>query len=235
MCPESLRPSVNLQIEKETTTLRGRVEEKLRFAIVSGHFVPGQRLVERELCELMGVGRTSVREAMRQLEAEGLILSIPHRGPVVQGVTSEEAKQLYALRALLEGYAARRCAERAGKEIKLGIGAAFANLVSAAERESQEDIMVAKDAVYSILLDGARNPFVKQTLMAMYNRINLLRFASITSPGRIDESVNEIREIVDAISAGDAVGAEVACRRHIENAAALALMSIEQRSEAAGN
>lgn len=227
MRPETSRPKVNLQIEKESITLRGRVEQKLRFAIVSGYFAPGQRLVERELCDLMGVGRTSVREAMRQLEAEGLILSVPHRGPIVQGITIEEATQLYALRVLLEGYAARCCAERAGDEAKQALNTAAAVFVYAAERESQESIMAAKDAVYDLMLDGARNPFVKQILTAMHNRISMLRFASFTSPGRLEESVNEIKQIVEAIRAGDGDKAETECRRHIEHAAVLALAALK--------
>ncbi|MFX7764224.1 GntR family transcriptional regulator, partial [Acinetobacter baumannii] len=67
---------------------------------------------ERELCEQTGVGRTSIREALRQLEAEGLVTTIPHRGPVVSTITADEAAQLYDLRALLEGYAGRECARR---------------------------------------------------------------------------------------------------------------------------
>lgn len=230
MRPETSPPKVNLQIEKESITLRGRVEEKLRLAIVSGYFAPGQRLIERELCELMGVGRTSVREAMRQLEAEGLIRSVPHRGPTVQGITVEEAAQLYALRVLLEGYAARCCAERGDDEAKQALSTAAAAFVHMSERESQESIMAAKETVYDLLLDGAQNPFVKQTLTAMHNRISMLRFASFTSPGRLEESVNEIKAIVDAILAGDGNKAEAECRRHIEHAAALALAALKKAS-----
>ncbi len=72
---------MDLNVSREAVTLRMRVEDKLRSAIASGIFKPGQRLIERELCELTGVGRTSIREAVRQLEAEGLITSVPHRGP----------------------------------------------------------------------------------------------------------------------------------------------------------
>jgi len=229
MRAETLRPKVNLQIEKESITLRGQVEDKLRFAIVSGYFESGQRLVERELCELMGVGRTSVREAMRQLEAEGLIRSVPHRGPIVQGITAEEAVQLYALRALLEGYAARCCAERADDDTKQNLSTATTVFADAVDRESQESIMAAKDAVYDLLLDGARNPFVKQTLTAMHNRVSMLRFASVSSPGRLEQSVNEIKGIVEAIRTGDGDKAEAESRRHIENAAALALAAIKEK------
>ena len=93
-----------LKISKQRATIRHLVEEKLRELIATGHFKPGDRLVERELCEALEVGRTSVREALRQLEAEGLIRTEPHRGPVVTKVSPEEARQLYQLRALLEGF-----------------------------------------------------------------------------------------------------------------------------------
>ena len=92
----------DLLITRQTTTLRTLVEEKLRTAILTGHFAPGQRLVERELSETLGVGRTSVREALRQLEAENLITNVPHKGPVVSTISLDEAQQLYAVRAMLD-------------------------------------------------------------------------------------------------------------------------------------
>src|SRR4051812_44559604 len=101
----------DLQVRRQAATLRMLVEDKLRSAIASGRFKPGQRLIERELCELTGVGRTSIREALRQLEAEGLITTLPHRGPVVTVVTADEAAQLYKVRALLEGFLGREFAE----------------------------------------------------------------------------------------------------------------------------
>src|SRR5580658_6629334 len=102
--------STELQIVRKSATLRLLVEDKLRSAIASGRFKPGQRLIERELCELTGVGRTSIREALRQLEAEGLVTVASHRGPSVTKITADEAKHLYAVRALLEGYAGRQFA-----------------------------------------------------------------------------------------------------------------------------
>ena len=93
--PVNVIRKVNLQISKQPATLRLIVEGRLRSAISAGDFKPGQRLIERELCELTGVGRTSIREALRQLEAEGLITNIPHRGPSVSTISAEEAQQLY--------------------------------------------------------------------------------------------------------------------------------------------
>src|SRR5215217_6967550 len=93
----------------EVPTVRAIVEQKIRDAIMLGTFKPGQRLVERELCELIGVSRPSIREALRRLEADGLINNVPNRGPAVNSISTEEAQQLYAARALLEGYLAREC------------------------------------------------------------------------------------------------------------------------------
>src|SRR5512138_3023456 len=100
----------DMQIARESATLRLQVEEKLRKAIATGRFRSGERLVERELCALLGVSRPSVREALRQLEAEGLIVTIPHRGPAVATIDVHEARELYEVRALLEGFAGRKAA-----------------------------------------------------------------------------------------------------------------------------
>ena len=95
-----------LYIAPATAPLRREIETRLRTAIVAGRFKPGDRLIEREMCELLGVSRASLREALRQLEAEELVKIVPHRGPVVSDVTVEEAEQLYDVRAMLEGLAA---------------------------------------------------------------------------------------------------------------------------------
>src|SRR3954447_14533312 len=100
----------------DVPTVRSRVGQKLREAIMAGVFKPGQRLVERELCEMTGVSRPSIREALRLLEAEGLVSIVAHRGPVVSTISVEEAEQLYAARALLEGFAGRECARKKDPE-----------------------------------------------------------------------------------------------------------------------
>src|ERR1700757_472441 len=94
----------------DVPTVRAMVARKLREAIMSGTFKPGQRLVERELCEMTGVSRPSIREALRLLEADGMVNTVPHRGPVVSTISLEKPRQLYAARAVLGDFAARECA-----------------------------------------------------------------------------------------------------------------------------
>src|SRR5438445_7587472 len=96
----------------DVPTVRSMVTQKLREAIMSGTLKPGQRLIERELCEMTGVSRPSIREALRALEADGLVNTVPHRGPVVSTIILEEAKQHYAARVVLEGIAGHECARK---------------------------------------------------------------------------------------------------------------------------
>ncbi|WP_405117456.1 GntR family transcriptional regulator [Phaeobacter sp. BS23] len=96
------------KIDKAPQTLRDIVQDRMREAIIDGHFAPGERLVERPLCDQLGVSRTVVRETIRYLEAEGLVEIIPNRGPVVARLSWDQARQIYDVRRQLEGSAAAR-------------------------------------------------------------------------------------------------------------------------------
>ncbi|MGB3541010.1 MAG: GntR family transcriptional regulator [Mesorhizobium sp.] len=219
---------LDLRVSKRSATLRGQVEEKLRVAISSGSFVPGQRLIERELCEKLGVSRPSLREALRQLEAEGLITLIPHRGPIVTTVDADEARQLYELRSLIEGFAAERCAQTASRELKLALTDAVEEFARVATSGKADNLIETKSTIYDLLLEGAGNIFVRQTLESLYNRINLLRVTSMAQPGRLEHSIAELREIAAAIQSGDGPRAAAACQLHIANAATAALAGKSQ-------
>jgi DNA-binding GntR family transcriptional regulator len=213
----------DLLVSRHPATLRLLVEDKLRAAIASARFKPGQRLIERELCALTGVGRTSIREALRQLEAEGLVTVVPHRGPSVSRITAEEARHLYAVRALLEGYAGRCFAERRREEDIAALLADVDRFVKAARHRNEGELIATKTAFYATLLRGCGNPIVAQMLRLLHNRITFLRLTSMTQAGRLKQSVAEIQDIAAAIAGGDAEAAEKACVRHIERAAKVAL------------
>jgi DNA-binding GntR family transcriptional regulator len=223
---------INLQIPKQSATLRMAVEEKIRQAIASGMFQPGQRLVEKKLCELIGVGRTSIREALRQLEAEGLITTYPHRGPVVSAITYEEAEQLYQVRALLESFSGQQFAERGSLEDIARLEAAVADFEAAARSDDRAALIEAKTHFYTCLMEGGGNMFVRQMLTALHNRITLLRVTSMTQPGRLQHSVKEIREITSAIRERNGPRAAAACKYHIEMAAKIALAYLRKRPDA---
>jgi DNA-binding GntR family transcriptional regulator len=222
-------PDSDLQISRQAATLRLMVEDRIRSAISTGRFRPGQRMRERELCGLLGVGRTSVREALRQLEAEGLITATPHRGPVVSTITYEEAQQLYAFRAVLESYAGQEFARRGSAAEMASLRAAVAKFEKVAAGSDQQQLLEAKTRFYSILMEGSGNIFVKQTLTQLHNRINLLRMTSMSRPGRLAHSVAELKEIYEAIRSRDTARAAAACRHHIEMAAEAALAYLRDK------
>ena len=207
-------------------TVRSMVRRKLRDAIISGRLAQGQRLVERELCEMTGVSRASIREALRGLEAEGLVTSVPHRGPVVSTITLADAEQLYRARALLEGFAGRECARYRDPDTVQGLKDAIANLKVAAREGDMQGLLAAKTAFYGALVDGCRNTFIESMLRPLHDRITVLRIRSMSQPKRINKSLREVTAIMRAIERGDQAAAERLCIEHIEIAAAAALQMI---------
>jgi DNA-binding GntR family transcriptional regulator len=220
----------DLQVGKRLATLRLQVEDKLRAAIAAGRFKPGEKLTERHLCQLTGVGRTSIREALRQLEAEGLVTVHPHRGPVVSSIGPEEAQQLYAVRALLEGYAGRQAASLRDEKIIGELDAAIDRFEAAAANGDNGSLIKAKTDFYAALLRGCGNKFIEQMLTLLHNRITLLRATSMQQDGRLPQSVSELRAICATIRKGDAAGAEALCVAHVEAASKAALEVLEGRA-----
>ncbi|HVE07387.1 MAG TPA: GntR family transcriptional regulator [Paraburkholderia sp.] len=208
-------------------TLRHQVENVLRQAIVSGRFAPGARLVERELCESLGVSRTSVREALRKLEAEKLVRNVPHKGPVVAVMSREEAAELYTLRALLEGFAAHEFARLADDRAIARFGEAAKELRAQAAARSQEGVLQAKSALYDLLLDNCGNALIKEILTSLYSRINLLRATSLMHPERLPASLREIDRLYKALKARDAEAAREAASLHVQNAQQAAMRMLE--------
>jgi DNA-binding GntR family transcriptional regulator len=222
----------DLSITREAASLRLLVENRLRTAISTGTFKPGQRLIERELCEQTGVGRTSIREALRQLEAEGLVATVPHRGPVVSTITADEAKQLYELRAMLEGFAGRECARKRDPRILARLRRQFEIMKQVARQPDRSDLIAAKTEFYAAMLEGCGNVFVQRFLNMLLNRVTLLRMTSMTQKNRIAHSLKEIETILVTIETGDMDAAERACVQHIHNAATIAVATLRDNETA---
>ncbi|XWN29317.1 MAG: GntR family transcriptional regulator [Devosia sp.] len=212
-----------LRISPPPATVRSLVRDKLREAIVSGRFKPGQRLVERELCELTGVSRASIREALGQLEAEGLVTIVPHRGPIVSETTYDEAVQLYQIRSLLEGFAGEHFAVNASEDQIAALGFLVDQFESLAKAPDANQLLDVKSQFYGLLIDGAGNIFLKRTLGLLNNRVQALRKTSMMQDGRLEHSVREIRDIFEAIQRRDSKRSGELCRLHVDNAARAAL------------
>lgn len=210
-------------------TLRAQVENHLRQAIVSGKLKAGEKLVERELCEMMGVSRPSLREALRKLEAEKLIVNVPHHGPEVASITLDEARDLYALRRLLESYAAHEFTRLASAEEMKSLAKTVRHLREAGQKNSREGVLKAKADFYGILLGGCGNLLVTEILGGLLSRVSLLRSTSLMLPDRLPKSLEEIDSLLECIQNRDAKGAQKIAHKHVLNAEIAALGVFEQQ------
>ena len=208
-------------------TLRSQVENFIRQEIVTGRFKAGQKLVERELCEMLNISRAPLREALRKLEAEKLIVNTPHRGPTVRIIGMAEAKEIYALRGLLESHSAHEFARLATDQEIEELQIAARALRQGGESNSREQVIASKARFYEILLGGARNSLVREILGSLLTQVNLLRSMSLMHPNRLHKSLDEIDELVACIAKRDPTHAHLTAKNHILNAESAALGFLE--------
>jgi DNA-binding GntR family transcriptional regulator len=216
-------PLPHLAIQKFAAPLRQQVLDGLRQAIIDGRLAPGARLTERELTEMMGVSRTVVREALRQLETEGLIENIPNKGPVVRTLSLAEARDLYSVRAVLEGFAARLFADKATDAQIVRLDEALVRVVAAYDSGDASAVLDSKNSYYGVLFEGAASETLSSMLAALHARIWRWRALGLTHPRRSQdrsrESVVSLQAILGAIRSRDGDAAERLTRDEAQKAA----------------
>jgi GntR family transcriptional regulator, trigonelline degradation regulator len=212
----------SLKVERPTATLRELALEKMRTAILEAHFHPGERLVERSLCEVLGVSRTVVREVLRHLETEGLVDSIPNQGPIVAVLDFNTAAEIYEIRALLEGEAAMACARLADARIVADLAACIDKIQQAFDAQDHQAVRALTSAFYERMFVGGEKHVAWEIVQSLTARINRLRALTIASDDRGRQAVNEMRQILSAILAGNGAGAREAAIAHVDRVAEIA-------------
>ncbi|MGZ5259919.1 MAG: GntR family transcriptional regulator [Burkholderiales bacterium] len=212
-----------VEIQKLAAPLRLQVLDSLRQGIISGTLAPGARITERELTEMLGVSRTVIREALRQLETEGLVANVPNKGPVVRELSLEEAKDLYSIRAVLEGFAARLFAENANEVDFNTLEEALEAVVTAYDSGDANRVLATKNDFYAILFEGASSQTLSSMLNTLHARIWRWRALGLThpdrSPERSLESIGGLRAVLAAIRQRDGESAERITREEANKAA----------------
>jgi DNA-binding GntR family transcriptional regulator len=195
------------------------VADYLSAAIMSGRFVPGQRLVEAELTSNLGVSRGPVREAFRRLSAEGLIEIVPNRGAVVRRLSMEEALELFEIRTELEALAGRRAADNMmDAHIRAAFDSAIAPIWSISTRHSTTDYLQENQRFHAAIMAASGNGQLVKLHQQLHLSLILAQISSSLSSHVISASLNEHRLIASAIRARDAAGADQAIREHLERA-----------------
>lgn len=211
-----------LRVERPAKTLRELALEKMREAIFSQRFRPGERLVERDLCEQLGVSRTIVREVLRHLETEGLVATMQARGPIVARTSAEEARQIYEIRGVLEGIAARACAEQQDPAAIAALEACFARIKVGYGENDMATVLEATSDFYRTLFAAAGKDIAWGIVNSLTVRINHLRSMTIKTRGRNVEGPAQMQRMLEAIRAGKGDEANTAALQHVQSASAIA-------------
>jgi DNA-binding GntR family transcriptional regulator len=193
-----------------------------------GRLNPGDRLRETELAERLGMSRTPVREAIRQLEADGIVTHVPRQGASIRSLEYAEVMELYEMRSVLEGTAARLAA-RAASDIEIE------ELVEMNQQMktlgNAPEAFILNRQFHAALLDAAKNRFLARSIHALQRALMILGPTTLTEPDRAEKAVEEHFGVLDAIKARDGALAEAAMRAHIEAAQRVRVRALRARPD----
>jgi DNA-binding GntR family transcriptional regulator len=211
-----------MDLKVEVTSVQAQIVTKLKEAIFSGDFTPGEKLNEPALCRMLGVSRTSLREALRSLNAEKLVTIIPNRGPMVTEIGWEEAQAIYQVRALLEGEALALFTQRAQEEDLEALRAALAEFEAATQASDPLQRVSSTAKFYDIILQRCGNQIIAEIVQGLVARISFLRARSMSRADRAYESMEEMRAMLTAAEARDPEAARAASIAHVNAARTVA-------------
>ncbi|MDC4646634.1 GntR family transcriptional regulator [Acinetobacter baumannii] len=214
---------MNLKIENPPVTLRELCLDKVRNAIITGYFPSGKRLVERTLCEELGVSRSVVREVIRYLEAEGLVEILPNKGPIVSLLNWDIASQIYEIRLLLEQSAVVDCTKNLDEKTAEKLKLLLEDLKAAFAADDINLIIATSTRLYETIFTTANHHIAWEVVQRLNGRISRLRAMTMKSTKREISGYQRIKNMCEAIYLHkDPEKAKQAVAEHIAEAAAIA-------------
>jgi DNA-binding GntR family transcriptional regulator len=212
----------------ETRTAVDRAVDTITEEVRQGRLVPGQRLVEADLMQTLRVGRGSVREALRRLEAQGVVESTTHRGSRIRPIDRDELQEIYEARSLIESEAARRAARRIGRgDNRAHLQAALTGLreVRAGDVLGYIDNNTVFHSCVLTISDNRQFRAIVESINLWTLRYSIGRLIA----GAITDIHQEHEQVAARILAGDETGAAEAMRTHVDNTGKLALNRLDSR------
>lgn len=222
-----------LRIVENPTLVREHALDKLRNAISRGLYPPGMRLVERELCEALGVSRTSVREALRQLQAENLIEVGKRRNITVAVISSKDAEDIYLMREMLETLAVKRFVARADENAIKKLVRIHKDLRKVLNKGDVRELALMAGEFYETILVGSDSKVIADMARQLLTRVNYLRMRSMAEPHRLEDGIHEWDRLIEAIVAGNANAAAKAMSEHLANARRAVVAKLQQEEQQA--
>jgi DNA-binding GntR family transcriptional regulator len=219
-----------LKLSEHPPLRRDQAFERLRDAIITGHFAPGARLIERELCEAMGVSRTSIREVLRRLEAEQLIEVEPRKGPIVARLTRKQVEEIYEVRAMLEAALVRRFTVEASAENIATLKRIYETLSQVRDQGDVVAIVNTTRQFIEYMMDVVDHELIGDMLQKLNARISVARVLAISMPGRLQQSARELEIVMGAIERRDPESAAQSLMTYVRNAGEAALKHLDDAS-----
>jgi DNA-binding GntR family transcriptional regulator len=194
--------------------ISANVFREMEAAILSGQLKPRERLVEMDLISRFGGSRTVIREALKKLEAKGLVRTAPYRGAIVADLTVEEIKDLYFVRAAIEKLAARLVIRNVRPEEIRTLKRLSKEVESHLRRKTDE--MIEKDLEFHrALFEICRNPYLYELINYLKTKAHIVGYNAWSLPGRIEQSIEEHRQMIGAIEAKNAPRLEKLTIKHL--------------------
>lgn len=199
-------------------SMRQRATDALRAAIMNGRLRPGDRLKEAELSEQLGISRAPVREALRQLEHEGLVVSLPYRATEVLGISQEEiAEVLVPIRLTLETFAFRRALPLLSEVDDAALAALVQSMRRAADSGDLESLAEADVRFHELVIERSGQPHCLQIWRSIQPRVRAYFRRDAPIHSRLQEIAEEHQELLDVLRNGDEAQVLETLRRHIAN------------------
>lgn len=189
--------------DQPVQTIRNQIYNIIRSALWRGEYTPGQRLQEVELANRLHVSRSPVREALRQLVADGLVIEIPNKGVYVKRFTVQDIDEIFDVRLMLESYAIRHAAEHMTDGQRAQILAILRSLQSSYEARDMDRYVADDDDLHKFIVQLGGNSLVDDLYYRVRSMSQQFRVRSLTSHNRFHDSVQEHRDLVTALVTGE--------------------------------
>ena len=218
------------QIERHQT-LREKILETIRDAILKGTLKPGERVSEPDLAERFGISRTPIREAFRQLESEGYLQVIPRKGAVVASLSERDVEEFYAIKIILEGFAARMAAENLSDKDIERLEVINEKLGQIAKEGDVKTFFRVHNEFHELFIKAAGNERLYEMINQLVMKFKRLRLASLSQPGRMEISVEEHRNMIQAFKNHDGDKADSLVRHAATIGADVLIQSMSQAAK----
>ncbi|MCX7883999.1 MAG: GntR family transcriptional regulator [Caloramator sp.] len=210
-------------------SLRGRVYNILRENILNGKYKPGENLIELKLAKELHVSRTPIREAIRQLELEGLVESIPNKGVIVKGITKKDMEDIYRIRVVLEGLAARWAIEQITDDKIKEMKDLYELMEFYTAKNDIDQIADLNTKFHDIIFSSTNSSILQHILRDFQFYVKWARHESLSTPGRKEQALKEHLNILKAFQDRDAEAAVKHLTIHVENSSKNVLKKLSEK------